>query len=137
MPPDAEMREFRRGMMGDKDRDKQGPDQQKRWQEIDRFREGVGPGQNGPRRPRPPDGMRDGSKKPWPGPGPRQFKRPDPPSGQPGGKPQGSENRPPAPVFKNRPPVKAPAGNPQPKGPKSNQGQAPNQWPAPSPPRQP
>jgi len=150
-------------MMGDKNRDNQKPDQQKRWQDVEQFREGVVPGENGPGRPRPPnfpghrrfpppgqnfapdrpgsqnrpeeemkrpnrpfppEGMREGDKKPWPGPGPRQFQRPDPPSGQPGSK--GPENRPPVPNLKNRPHGNAPAGNPQPKGPKPGQGPAPN-----------
>lgn len=39
--PDAEMLDFRRGMMGDRTRDNQGPDHQKRWQDVEQFREGV------------------------------------------------------------------------------------------------
>jgi hypothetical protein len=75
-----------------------------------------------PDRPRPPEGMRQGGKRPWPW--PRQFQRPESPSGQPDGK--GPENRPPASDFKNRPQGKAPAGNPQPKGPKPDKGSSPN-----------
>ncbi|NLF97919.1 MAG: DUF3106 domain-containing protein [Candidatus Riflebacteria bacterium] len=163
----GDVREFRRGMMGDGSHNADNENFQRRWQDVEKFREGFNqsetdgqqphfpgprrfsppgrddePGQQKPEnlpdgemqrpdRPRLPEGMREGDKRPWPGPGPRQFKRPDPPSDQPGGKQQGSENRPFAPVLKNRPPVKSPAGNPQPQGPKPGQRQAPNPPPKP------
>ncbi len=154
----GDVREFRRGMMGDGSRAAGDENIQRRWQDVEKFREDFNqsetdgqqphfpgprrfpqPGRDGesgqqkpenlpeddmkrPDRPRPPEGMREGGKRPWPGPGHRHFQRPERPesSGQPGGKTHGSDHRPPAPGLKNRPPGKAPAGNPQPKGPKPN-----------------